>query len=55
LSAVVGVEVSIDSIKGQWKLSQNQPVVNKVGVVKGLLERGGENDVQVSHLVKERL
>ena len=55
LSAVVGVEVSIDSIKGQWKLSQNQPAVNKVGVVKGLLERGGENDVQVSHLVKERL
>ena len=51
LPAVVGIEISIDSIKGQWKLSQNQPEINKFGVVKGLL---GHED-EVSNLVKDQM
>ncbi len=51
LPAIVGVEISIDSIEGQWKLSQNQPEVNKLGVVKGLESHEGE----VSQLVREQM
>lgn len=49
LSAIVGIQISINEIEGQWKLSQNQPEVNKCGVVKGLFEQGDE---AVSNLVK---
>ena len=52
LPAIVGIEISIDSIEGQWKLSQNQPEINKFGVVKGLFEKG-EN--KVSDLVKDQI
>jgi transcriptional regulator len=48
LPAVVGIEISVDSIEGQWKLSQNQPEINKFGVVKGL----AGHEVKVSNLVK---
>jgi transcriptional regulator len=36
LPAIVGLEIQITSITGQWKVSQNQPEVNKQGIVKGL-------------------
>ena len=34
LPAILGIEISIDSIEGQWTLSHNQPAVNNFGVVK---------------------
>lgn len=55
LPAIVGIEIAIDSIEGQWKLSQNQPDVNKFGVIEGLLETGQANDVKVSKLVKAQI
>jgi transcriptional regulator len=55
LPAIVGIEIPIDSIKGQWKLSQNQPEVNKFGVVQGLFEQGGAHELNVSGLVKEQM
>jgi transcriptional regulator len=36
LSAIVGIEINVSSIIGQWKLSQNQPVQNQQGVIEGL-------------------
>tara|TARA_R110001592_G_scaffold363017_1_gene679318 strand:- start:1657 stop:2274 length:618 start_codon:yes stop_codon:yes gene_type:complete len=51
LPAIVGIEISIDSIEGQWKLSQNQPEVNKSGVVKGL----DKHESVVSMLVKQQM
>ena len=53
LPAIVGIEISIDAIEGQFKLSQNQVEVNQSGVVKGLIETGEANAVAVSTLVKE--
>lgn len=55
LSAIVGIEITIDSILGKWKLSQNQPDINKLGVIKGLLVKGETNEIQVSGLVKKQL
>jgi transcriptional regulator len=52
LPAIVGIEVSIDSIEGQWKLSQNQPDINKFGVIKGLLDKG---ELKVSELVNQQI
>lgn len=34
--AVVGIEIQVESIKGKWKVSQNQPVENKQGIIDGL-------------------
>lgn len=55
LPAIVGIEIAIDSIEGQWKLSQNQPDVNKLGVIQGLLEKGQACELKVSKLVKEQI
>ena len=38
LKAIVGIEISVNSLKGKWKLSQNQPANNKKGVIKALSE-----------------
>lgn len=40
LSAIVGIEITITSLAGKWKLSQNQPEANRVGVIAGLRQRG---------------
>lgn len=40
LKGIVGIEIPIDRIEGTWKLSQNQPVANREGVVAGLVQDG---------------
>ncbi len=55
LPAIVGIEISIDSIEGQWKLSQNQPEINKFGVVEGLSDKGEAHELEISKLVKEQI
>lgn len=34
--AIVGIEIQITQLEGKWKLSQNQPEVNRLGVIDGL-------------------
>lgn len=36
LPAIVGIQIKVTAITGQWKLSQNQPAVNQQGVMAGL-------------------
>jgi len=36
LNAIVGLEVPVERIGGKWKVSQNQPLPNRVGVMEGL-------------------
>lgn len=33
LPAIVGIEIAVTSMTGQWKLSQNQPEINQLGVI----------------------
>ena len=40
LTAIVGIELVITELTGKWKISQNQPVANRAGVVAGLREQG---------------
>jgi len=39
LEEIVGLEISVDSMKGKYKLSQNQSPVNYAGVVQGLQQQ----------------
>ncbi len=40
LGAIVGIEIPIASIAGKWKVSQNQPTANRLGVEEGLRASG---------------
>jgi len=40
LKGIIGLEIPIDHIEGKWKVSQNQPMENRIGVVEGLLIDG---------------
>jgi transcriptional regulator len=40
LAAIVGIELSVTTLEGKWKASQNQPEGNRDGVIAGLRERG---------------
>lgn len=51
LGAIVGVEIAIDGVEGKWKMSQNQPAANRLGVIEGLRERGADGDHALADLV----
>lgn len=53
LPAIVGLELEIVSITGQWKVSQNQPHENQVGVVSGLVAQGGFESLEMADLVNQ--
>ena len=36
MRAIVGIEIPIARIEGKWKMSQNRPIEDAQGVVKGL-------------------
>ncbi|VVE37502.1 transcriptional regulator [Pandoraea communis] len=44
LRAVVGVEIPIRRIEGKFKMSQNRPMPDRVGVVEGLRAEGAMNE-----------
>ncbi|MCL6417826.1 FMN-binding negative transcriptional regulator [Aestuariirhabdus sp. Z084] len=51
LPAIVGIEIEVRSITGQWKLSQNQPEVNRQGVITGLYQETNTDSHKVAELV----
>ena len=51
LRAIVGIEVTIERIEGKFKLSQNHPMANQLGVVDGLRHRDGDGDVELAQLM----
>lgn len=52
LPAIVGIEIQIKSMTGQWKVSQNQPEINKQGIISGLSKVQSDNSVEMATLVK---
>lgn len=40
IRAIVGIELSIESVEGKAKMSQNQPERNRTGVIEGLRRSG---------------
>lgn len=51
LGAIVGIEIIITELKGKWKISQNQPPANRVGVVAGLRQQGAADARAMAELV----
>lgn len=54
LRAIVGIEIVISKLLGKWKASQNRPVVDREGVVKGLSESNDADSLALAELVRER-
>jgi transcriptional regulator len=52
LRAIVGVEVTITAIDGKWKMSQNRPPADRVGVVRGLEAAGDPVPLEAAGLVR---
>ena len=40
LGAIVGIEIEVTRLEGNWKVSQNRPGPDRAGVVEGLLNQG---------------
>ncbi|RZI43245.1 FMN-binding negative transcriptional regulator [Herbaspirillum sp. HC18] len=54
LNAIVGIEIPLSRLLGKWKVSQNQPEVNRTGVERGLLDIGDDNAVAMAQAVMQR-
>jgi len=55
LPAIVGLELEIVSITGQWKVSQNQSHENQLGVISGLVEQGDFESLEMADLVSQHI
>ena len=54
LGTIVGVELTVESMVGKWKLSQNKSARDHAGVTAGLLERGSSDDIAMTELMTEQ-
>jgi transcriptional regulator len=53
IKGIVGMEIPIGRIEGKWKVSQNRPEVDRIGVFQGLQAEGGAA-LEMAALVAER-
>ena len=42
LGAIVGIEITLSSLVGKWKVSQNRSAADRAGVVEGLVREHGD-------------
>jgi transcriptional regulator len=52
---IVGIEMSISQLAGKWKISQNRPEPDQLGVVAGLLAKNDPRADEMAALVRQRL
>ena len=53
MKGIVGIEIPIVRIEGKWKVSQNRPEADRVGILAGFREQG-ERAEAMAALVAER-
>lgn len=51
LGAIVGIEIPISSLVGKWKVSQNRPEEDRLGVVSGLRAKNTDQSRDMASLV----
>ncbi|MCF8179369.1 MAG: FMN-binding negative transcriptional regulator [Sulfuritalea sp.] len=51
LAAIVGIEITLTELTGKWKTSQNQPGINRAGVVAGLRQQDTTDTQRMAALV----
>ena len=49
---IVGIEIEIVEIQGKWKVSQNRPETDRMGVVAGLEAAGSPSSLTMARLVE---
>ena len=54
LAAIVGIEMPIEVLRGSWKVSQNRPLADRLGVAAGLESREGSQARAMAQLVMQR-
>jgi transcriptional regulator len=52
IKGIVGLEISISRVEGKWKVSQNRPEADRIGVIEGLRESGDEDAETMAELVQ---
>lgn len=55
VGAIVGIEISITSITGKWKLGQNKPETDQIGMAAGLKSRNDGNSRALGELTERLL
>ncbi|TAL85894.1 MAG: FMN-binding negative transcriptional regulator [Candidimonas sp.] len=55
MKAIIGLEVSVGRIEGKWKVSQNRPQADRLGVVEGLRSQERESGRIMADLVAQRI
>jgi transcriptional regulator len=50
--AIIGLEIRLTRIEGKWKLSQNRPRHDRLGVIDGLRAQGGDASLKMAELVE---
>lgn len=55
LAAIVGIEIVITKLSGKWKVSQNQPIANREGVIQNLQKNGESNAIEMAALMQKTL
>ena len=53
MAEIVGIEIVITRLIGKWKTSQNQPLQNQTGIVRGLRASEHTNALQMASLVEK--
>jgi len=55
LQAIVGIEIPIVKLVGKWKVSQNRPTPDKLGIVAGLVARDDMQSKEMASLVSRHV
>jgi transcriptional regulator len=55
LQGIVGLELTVSSMVGKWKVSQNQPIENKLSVVEHLQKQDQDNSAAMADRVRQYL
>lgn len=55
IERIVGIEIPISKLLGKWKVSQNRPKPDRLGVVAGLLAKNDPQSNEMADLVNQAL
>jgi transcriptional regulator len=55
IESIVGIEIPISRINGKWKVSQNRPPADRLGVIAGLATRQDESSTAMAGLVQQAI
>ena len=55
LDAIVGIEIPIVKLVGKWKLGQNRPAPDQLGMAAGLISCGNSESQSLAQQIKQRV